>query len=397
MAHEAMKTAIVNDTLHLLVHGYCIKRAHVTNNHGEEWPMPYFTKRYHPPGTPPGTLVIHEKAQPTPLSILLVDYTESEYLEKRLATPEECRVYLERDTITWIHIQGDAVPETMRELGSLFGLHQLALEDVTNSGQRPKVDDYNEHVFVVLAHPIIESESNQIHIEQLSLFLGQNFLISFHPGAHDPFASVRKRLREQVGRIRRRGPDYLLYALIDLAVDEGFPILEWLGDEIEGLEEEMLAQPSSHSVQRLYHLKRTLLMLRRVLWPQREVINNLVRDERTFVSDENKIYYRDCYDHTIQVVELIESYRDMVTGLLDVYLSSISYRLNEIMRVLTVIATIFIPLTFIVGVYGMNFSNEASPWAMPELHWFYGYPLVWLLMIMMAVGMLVYFRRRKWL
>ncbi len=325
-----------------------------------------------------------------------MDYTGSDYSEKSSITPEECKPFLERETITWIHVQGDAEPETLRQLGNMFGLHNLALEDVINSGQRPKVEEYDEQLFVVMAHPVIDDHGEPISVNQLSLFLGRNFVLSFYPGGSDPFEPVRKRLRDRVGRLRSRGPDQLLYALVDLVIDGGFPLLKWLGDELEELEEEMLQTPTSANLRRLYELKRTLVTLRRVLWPQREAVNKLVREETVEISEETKIYLRDCYDHTIQIMDLIESYRDMATGLLDVYLSSVSYRLNEIMRVLTVIATIFIPLTFIVGLYGMNFRNEKSPWAMPELYWYYGYPLVWVLMIAIAGGMLFYFRRRKW-
>ena len=358
--------------------------------------MTYFTKRYHPPGTSPGTLIQREKREKAPLKIVLTDYTDSEYTEQELASPEECRTYLERETITWIHVQGEVEPDTMRQLGKLFGLHPLALEDVINSGQRPKMDDYKEQLFVVMAHPVIDAEDTKVKLAQLSLFVGHYYVISFHPGEDDPFEPVRQRLRNHVGRIRGRGADYLLYALLDMAIDEGFPVLEWLGDEIEQLEEELLDVPTNSTLHRLHHLKRTMLILRRMLWPQREVLNSLVRDDSGFILDENKIYYRDCYDHTIQIMDLIETYRDMVSGLLDVYLSSVSYRLNEIMRVLTIIATIFIPLTFVVGVYGMNFSNDQSPWAMPELHWYFGYPLVWLVMIGIVAGMMIYFKRKKW-
>jgi magnesium transporter len=358
--------------------------------------MAYFTKRYHPPGTSPGTLLQYERLVPVPLSIVLTDYTDRDYIEQVLDSPEECTHYLERDTVTWIHVQGDAEPDTMRQLGRLFGLHHLALEDVINTGQRPKVDDYKEQLFIVMAHPLIEADNNNVNMSQLSLFVGHNFVISFHPGENDPFALVRQRLHDHVGRIREHGADYLLYALIDTVIDEGFPVLELLGDDIELLEEKLLDSPGKDSLHQLHHLKRTMLILRRMLWPQREVLSKLLRDDSGIIMEVNQVYYRDCYDHTIQIMDLIETYRDMVTGLLDIYLSSVSYRLNEIMRVLTMIATIFIPLTFIVGVYGMNFSNENSPWAMPELHWFYGYPLVWMLMVSIVVGMLFYFRRRKW-
>ena len=358
--------------------------------------MDHFTKRYHPPGTSPGTLTRHKEAQPVPLRILLMDYTASECHEKSLASPEECEPYLAHDTVTWIHVQGEAEPDTMRQLGQRYGLHQLALEDVINTGQRPKVDDYDKQLFVVMAHPVLDTDGKTVRIHQLSLFLGKNFVISFHRGGVDPFEPVRKRLRDHAGRLRDRGADFLLHALIDLVIDDGFPILERLGDEIENIEEEMLETPTDDNLKRLYQFKRTLVILRRVLWPQREVINRLVHGENTLVAEGTKIYFSDCYDHTIQIMDLIESYRDMATGLLDVYLSSVSYRLNAIMRVLTIIATIFIPLTFIVGVYGMNFGDHKNPWAMPELYWVYGYPLVWLIMIVIAAGMLAFFKRRKW-
>ena len=358
--------------------------------------MAYHMKRYHPPGTSPGTLHQDDKTRNATFKIILTDYTDTEFTEQELTSPEECRLYLQRETLTWIHVQGEAEPDTMRQLGKLFGLHHLALEDVINTGQRPKVDDYKDQLFVVMSHPVMDTESRKLKMAQLSLFIGHNFVISFHPGKLDPFEPIRQRLRDHAGRIRQRGADYLLYALIDLVIDEGFPLLELLGDEIEQLEEELLDTPNKNSLSELHHLKRTLLIVRRMLWPQREVLNSLIRDDTGIIHEESQVYYRDCYDHTIQIMDLIESYRDMVTGLMDVYLSSVSYRLNEIMRVLTIIATIFIPLTFIVGVYGMNFSNSESPWAMPELHWHYGYPLVWLLMIAIFGAMLVYFKRKKW-
>ncbi len=359
--------------------------------------MARFHKRYHPPGTAPGTLQPSEALRGVPLKISLVDYTESDFQELVLVEPEECRQYLARDSMTWIHVQGDAEADTLRQLGKLFGLHHLALEDVINSGQRPKLDTYQEQLFVVMAHPVIESDSSGLKMEQLSIFIGKNYLVSFHPGSNDPFEQIRTRLRNDAGRLRQRGADYLLYALIDLVIDEGFPLLEVIGDEIEQLEEQLFEAPSRDSLQTLHGLRRTMLMLRRRLWPQREVLNALVRDESGAIDDVNEVYFRDCYDHTIQIMDLIENYREMVSGLLDIYLSSVSYRLNEIMRVLTIIATIFIPLTFIVGLYGMNFANDASPWAMPELRWYYGYPLVWLLMIGVVAGMAVFFRCRKWL
>jgi magnesium transporter len=355
--------------------------------------LTYFTKQYHPPGTPPGTLKeISEKGQ---FNIRLVDYSASEYTSKDLATAEECRAFLEKDTTTWIHIQGQPSTDTLEYLGVSFDLHPLALEDVHNTVQRPKVDSYDDTLFVILSLPT--STDSRISIEQVSLFVGAGYLISFHNGARDPFSSVRKRLENHMGKLRDRGADYLLYALTDTIIDEGFPVLEYFGELIEDLEEELLEVPEKETLKKIHDIKRELLLLRRMLWPQREVLNLLMRHEYSLLKDETIIYMRDCYDHTVQIMDLIETYRDMTTSMLDVYLSSISYRLNDVMRVLTVIATIFIPLTFLVGVYGMNFGiNDKSPWAMPELDWYYAYPILWIVMILVAVGMILFFRRRGW-
>ncbi len=358
--------------------------------------MRYFTKRYHMPGTSPGTLTSPKIKRGVPLSIKLIDFSTADFSELILKSPQDSTPFLGKASVTWIHIQGDVEPDIMSQLGKLFGLHHLALEDVINVGQRPKIDTYDEHFFMTMSHPLVDKDSDRIKIDQVSLFLGPCFVVSFHPGEHDPFEPVRERLRNKVGRIRYRGADYLLYTLLDVVIDEGFPVLEWLGEEIEKMETELLASPTHSTLHWLHKQKRELLMLRRVLWPQREVLNKLVREETPFINEATKIYFRDCYDHTIQIMDLLEIYRDTVTGLLDVYLSSISYRLNENMRVLTVIATIFIPLTFLVGVYGMNFTHADSPWAMPELHWYYGYPALWLVMICSVIGMLIFFRIKKW-
>ena len=358
--------------------------------------MGYFTKRYHPPGTSPGTLTAPAVKRGVPLTIKLIDFTPTDFTEQDLESPQECQPFLNSDSVTWIHVQGDAEPDTMRELGKLFGLHPLALEDVINFGQRPKVDSYDEHLFVAMVHPLADGDVHRISMEQVSFFLGPGFVISFHPGEHDPFDPVRRRLRNHQGNVRDRGADYLFYTLLDVVIDEGFPILEWLGDEIEKMEQELLDNPTPTTLHWLHRQKRELLMLRRVLWPQRELVNTLVRDDTPFIDHDIHVYFRDCYDHTIQIMDLLENYRDTVTGLLDIYLSSASYRLNEIMRVLTVIATIFIPLTFLTGIYGMNFSHPDSPWAMPELHAYYGYPVLWLVMLAIVVGMLAYFKRKKW-
>ncbi|ADJ28553.1 magnesium/cobalt transporter CorA [Nitrosococcus watsonii] len=357
--------------------------------------MDYFTKDYHPPGTPPGTLVEAEEGAETPLSIRLMGYTAAELRERELANVSECRPYLQDSSNTWIHVQGYAEPAILRQLGEMFNLHPLAMEDVLNTGQRPKVESYDEQLFVILSLAVIHDST--IKARQISLFLGEDYIVSFCNGHSDPFEPVRKRLRKNGQRFQSRSIDYLFYILIDLVVDEGFPILESFGEQLEELELELLRCPTQNTLAWIHRIKRELLLLRRIFWPQREVVNRLLREDYSPMTNGIKIYLRDCYDHSIQIMELLETYREMSSSMLDVYLSSVSHHTNEIMRILTIIATIFIPLTFIAGVYGMNFGdNPDSPWAMPELSWYYGYPLIWLVMIAVAVLLLIFFKRRGW-
>lgn len=357
--------------------------------------MSYFTKRYHPPGTAPGTLKAHKEQKEIPLSITLMDYTATSFEAIENASAEQCRDSLSKDTVTWIHIQGNFTTEILNDMGAMFGLHSLALEDVLNSGQRPKADIYENQLFVVCA--LGEYEEANINVSQVSIFCGTNYIVSFYSGETNPFALIKKRLKTKIGGIRSRGADYLLYALLDTIIDGGFPLLEKFGEHIEALEFELLEYPDKQTLTKIHQLKRELLLVRRMLWPQRELVNTLLRDDTTLIQESTKIYLRDCYDHTVQIMDLIETFRDMTASMLDVYLSSVSNRMNDIMRVLTIIATIFIPLTFIVGVYGMNFNRSKSPWAMPELDWYYGYPLVMGLMLIIAIGMLIFFRRKDWL
>jgi len=358
--------------------------------------MTIFTKRYHAPGTSPGTLVERVPETAKPLSIQIIDYTDSEILETKASTVDELAVYLEKSTITWVHFSGYCSPDVLQQLGTLYGLHALALEDVNNVGQRPKIDSYEHKLFVILSRPILDDTG--IHSEQISFFLGSNYVLSFYSGANDPFKNVRKRLQNHIGKIRGRKADYLLYTLVDTVVDEAFPLLESYGEFIEALDHEVLDNPTKSTLQKVHEAKRELLLIRRILWPQREIINTLIRDEDGMLEENTKIYFRDCYDHTIQTMELVEVYREVISNILEVYLSTLSHRTNEVMRVLTIIATIFIPLTFIVGVYGMNFGARSnSPWAMPELDWYFGYPLLCLVMLGVAGGMLYYFKRKHWL
>lgn len=365
--------------------------------------MDHFFKRYHPPGTAPGTLRASEAKGDAgrtlaPFRIHVVDYDRDHFEEKEYSTPDECKHYLETPAITWVHVQGHVGADVLQKLGDLFNLHPLAMEDVINSGQRPKVEAYDQQMFIVLSYPrLLEDGAG---IEQISIFFGENYVISFHDSEQNPFEPVYKRLRASAGTsngIRRKGADYLLYTLVDRVIDEGFPVLEVFGEEVEALEEELLGKPDKHMPSQIHAIKRELLLLRRMLWPQREVVNGLLRSqEEGSISEDTRVYLRDCYDHTIQIMDLIETYRDMTAGMIDIYLSSISNGMNEVMRVLTVIATLFIPPTFIAGIYGMNFDPSAGPLNMPELGWRYGYLFAWGVMLLMIVGLLVYFKRKRW-
>jgi len=356
--------------------------------------MAFFEKRYHLPGTAPGTLTEIPAAEAEPLRIRLIDYRADEITIRDNVEASECRPYLQRDSVTWVHVQGHPTEAALLELGSTFQLHSLALEDVLNTGQRPKVELFNDQLFITMSLPNMQVDT--VYIDQVSVFLGKNFLISFCVGDFIPFQPIVKRLQDKASHMRSRGADFLLYSLLDMVIDQGFPVLESFGLQLEYLEEQILESVGRNTLEQIHTVKRELILLRRMLWPQREVINQLQRGDHALIKEGTLIYLRDCYDHTIQVMDLLETYRDMTSSMLDIYLSSVSNRMNEIMRVLTVIATIFIPLTFIVGVYGMNFDRNAGPWNMPELGWPYGYFLVWLVMVMIVVLMVLFFRRRGW-
>ena len=356
--------------------------------------MAFFTKRYHPPGTPPGTLVEARTPETSPLRIRLIDYCPDAITVLDDIDPADCAPYLQRDSMTWVHVQGRPTEAALQEFGSAFGLHRLALEDVLNTGQRAKIEPFDDQLFIVMSMPLMQDD--RVDIEQVAFFLNKTFLVSFNEGAFTPFEPVLKRLHDEGSRLRTRGVDFLLHSLIDIVIDQGFPLLENFGLQLEELEERILTAAGQETLEKIHVVKRELIFLRRILWPQREVINQLLRGNDGLVHEETQVYLRDCYDHTIQIMDLLETYRDMTGSMLDIYLSSVSNRMNEIMRVLTVIATIFIPLTFIVGVYGMNFDRTASTWNMPELGWPYGYLLVWVLMIGVAVAMMALFRRRGW-
>ena len=347
-----------------------------------------FTRRYHPPGTAPATLVPVGETKPV---ITLIRYNAATYEERKVEQIEEVFASVKDGKTCWINIDGLGDIELLRKLGSHFGLHPLALEDVLHTGQRPKIEQYDEHYFIVTQIPYPNAESG-VEFEQLSIFFAGNFLITIQEEAtKDVFEPLRDRLRLGRGFARSHGHDYLAYALLDAVVDHFFPVLEPLGESIEDLENELLEHPTRATIATLHRIKRVLLELRRNAWPLREVISALSREESSLVQHQTTIFLRDCYDHTIQIMDVIESYRDLTSGMMDIYLSSLSIRTNEIMRVLTVVSTVFIPLTFIVGVYGMNFEF------MPELHHPHGYQICLASMTALALGMLGIFRYKKWI
>ena len=341
-------------------------------------------------GMPPGSLVhVGERKTEEP-EITIVDYDAEHLTERRAHTIDECVPFRDTPTVTWINIAGIHDIEVLRELGECYGIHPLVMEDILNTHQRPKFEEFERYLFIVLKSLSLDPTAAEITAEQVSLIVGPNLLISFEEAPADVFNAVRERLRADRGRIRTAGADYLAYCLLDTVVDHYYVVLESLAGMIEEVEDQLVGNPSQDMLQRVHKLKRELIYLRKSVWPLREVLAVLERTDTELIRETTDIYLRDVYDHTIQIVDTIESLRDIVSGMHDTYLSSVSNRLNEVMKVLTIFATIFIPLTFFAGVYGMNFEY------MPELRWRWGYFVVWGVMIAATGAMLTYFRRKKW-
>jgi magnesium transporter len=345
------------------------------------------------PGASPGTIAPDPEASRPIIQVLA--YGEEDFVERRLDSVEQAAEFAHKWPVVWINVDGLGDAATVEELGQMFNLHRLALEDVVNVHQRAKVEQYAEHLFLVAR--MVEFVEGRLASEQMSVFLGPNWVLTFQERLGDCFGPVRERIRQKRGRIRSAGPDYLAYALIDAVVDNYFPALERYGERLDELEAEVMAEPTRETVDRIHEVRSDLLLLRRSIWPHREAMAVLARDENPLITPETRIYFRDCYDHTIQIIDLLEADRELCSDLRDFYLSVISNRMNEVMKLLTIIATIFIPLSFIAGVYGMNFDSSASPWNMPELHWRYGYPVTLIVMAVLGLGMLYYFWRKGWL
>jgi len=348
-------------------------------------------------GLPPGSLIHIGERKIEKVKITVIDYNETNFETKEMDRVEECLSFKESPNVTWINVDGLHEITVEQELGKCYGIHPLIMEDILNTNQRTKTDIFDDYVFVVFKMLTYNEESKKLNVEQVSLILGEKFVITFQEKEGDIFDPVRNRIKNGKGRIRKMGADYLAYSLIDAVVDNYYKVLESIGEEIEYLEEELVSNPTPETLQRIHELKREMIFLRKSVWPLREIISSLERDEIPLIKDSTNIYLRDLYDHTIQVIDTVETYRDMISGMLDVYLSSISNKMNEIMKVLTIFAAIFIPLTFVAGIYGMNFNTEKSPFNMPELNWYFGYPFAIGVMTAIGVILIVYFRRKKWM
>ena len=340
-------------------------------------------------GAPPGTVLYSGKDNSEKVRITLIEYNETKFIEKNFYNFSECLESVDPNMIKWINVDGIHKTDLIETIGKHYSIHPLTLEDIVNTQQRSKFEDYDTYVVSIMKMIYYEDE---IRSEQLSVILMEGMVISFqeiHGG--DAFDMIRNRIRQGKGRIRKMGADYLAYALLDAVVDCYFTILEKFGDRIELLEEELMDEPTKKTLRQLHHMKREMIFLRKAVWPMRELINNLERSETELIKPSTDIYLRDLHDHAVRVIDTVETFRDLLSGMMDIYLSSVSNRMNEVMKVLTIITTIFVPVTFIVGVYGMNFDF------MPELHSKWGYPLTWFVIVVTIGSLLIYFKRKKWM
>jgi magnesium transporter len=342
-------------------------------------------------GMPPGSLVYTGEKGHLPAKITITRYNENEIVERQFDSFTECQLVGDPGEVTWINVSGISKVTDLEKVGECFKIHPLVLEDILEVGQRPKVEDYDDYLYIVLNFIRPVDGGEELVAEEISLVLGPHYLLSFYAADGDIYAPIRERLLQAKGRIRKMGADYLAYSLIDLVVDNYFVELEKFGDQMESLEDEVVANPSPQTLRDVHRFKNDMIMLRKSLWPLREVIARLERRESPLISENLSNYFRDVYDHTIIAIDTVETYRDILSGMLDIYLSSMSNRLNSIMKVLTIIATIFMPLTFITSLYGMNFKH------MPELQWEYGYFMVLVMVVVIALSMVEYFRRKGWI
>lgn len=339
----------------------------------------------------PGELIHTGEKRVDKTKISVFDYDSNSFREKEIVNIEEILIFKETPTITWINVDGLHELDIIEKIGNNFKMHSLTLEDIVNTGQRPKYEDFEEYIFIVLKMLMFCDVKKEIIAEQVSLIFGSNFVISFQETEGDVFNPVRDRIRNDKGRIRKMGADYLAYSLLDAVVDNYFSILEKLGDKIEIIEEDLVSNPVPRTLRAIHNIKRETIFLRKSVWPLREVVNSLERSESGIIKKSTRVFLRNIYDHTIQVIDTVETFRDMVSGMIDIYVSSVSNRMNEIMKILTIFSAIFIPLTFVTGVYGMNFEF------MPELKWKWGYFGLLGVMALIGFGMFFHFKKKKWI
>lgn len=350
------------------------------------------TRRSKKAGLPPGSLVLVGKRRMKKVEITLVDYDETIFEERKINKLDECLPYKHSSTVTWINVNGLHNIDAIKLLGDCFEIHPLIQEDIVDTEQRPKFEDLEQYMYLVAKTLSHRGKNNSILTRQVSIILGPNFVLTFQEDLeNDIFKTVCDRIKNNQSRLKKSGADYLVYTLLDIIVDNYFTVLEELGEKIEYLEEKVVSDPTRTTLKVIHKLKQEIIFLRKSIWPLREVISGLERRESALIKRSTGIYLRDVYDHSIQIIDTVETYRDIVSGMLEIYLSSASNRMNEVMKVLTIIATIFMPLTFIVGIYGMNFHN------MPELKSTWGYPIVWGVMIIIGASMILFFKRKKWL
>jgi magnesium transporter len=348
-------------------------------------------KRTKKAGLPAESLVYTGDLKGGAVKIAVMDYDEQQVAEQELTTIDQCIPYRDKPTVTWVNVEGVHDARILEKLGECFGLHRLVIEDIMSTDQRPKTEDFGNYIYVVLKMLSPDPKNGTVS-EQISLILGTNFVLSFQEDIEgDVFSPIRERIRTGKGKIRKTGADYLAYALLDAIVDNYFIVLEKFGEKVDLAEDQLIAEPSESTAKMIYGLKRELLLLHRAIWPVRELAGALTRRETTLIRDSTAPYLRDVYDHIVQAIDTVEIFREILSEMIGIYLSSVSNKLNAIMKVLTIIATIFMPLTFIAGVYGMNFKH------MPELEWKYGYYVIWFIMASIGAGMYLYFRRKKWM
>jgi magnesium transporter len=353
---------------------------------------PHRKRRRRSPGEVPGTILPHPEA-PQPI-LRITAYGPNDIVEREVLDPSEISGYMGRWPVVWVDFRGLGDAGLISRVGELFGIHRLALEDVINLGQRAKLEEYAGHVFIVAYIPKCEEH---LHSEQLSLFAGANFVLTFQEDTGDDLEAVRERIRSRRGRIRDAGADFLAYALLDCAIDHYFPVIDTYGERLDQLEDDILGGLDRDIIARLHDIRRDLRALKRTLWQLRDATERFMSGTRSPVSESTRLYLRDCHDHTIRAIEAVESFGELAADLSSLYFARMSHRMNDIMRLLTIIATIFIPLTFITGVYGMNFNPDVSPFNMPELNWYWGYPFVWGVILCVILGLVLYIRRRGWL